>query len=324
MEKTFISIIIPTYNRYNYLGETLDSVLAQTYKNWECIVVDDGSIDYTQELVDFYADKDSRFQFLNRPDNLPKGANYCRNYGFKNCKGKYIQWLDSDDIILQNKLEEQIRVLKKNDASLITCKWGKILDRNKHILFENLNSYQNFDSSLEFLNALTFDHGYFPIHAYLMKRGLIDHSGLWLETLQTNQDGEFMIRVIINSEAIIYTGETAVYYRKLKDRVSTSSISVNDFANLVESWKLIEAHLKQHYSENKLTYIDEAKKRIYIRYRDSKGYIKPHKDFFEKAINEEPSDFKLNFYRLVTRYKWSTTLLRFFKNLMKGKLSIER
>lgn len=103
-----VSIIIPTYNRTHFIGETLDSVLAQTYQNWECIVVDDGSTDYTKELMGLYTEKDSRIQFHHRPKNRKKGANACRNYGFELSKGEYINWFDSDDLMLSRFLKEKI------------------------------------------------------------------------------------------------------------------------------------------------------------------------------------------------------------------------
>ena len=79
MMNALVSIIIPTFNRAHLLGETLNSVINQTYSNWECIVVDDGSSDYTEQLMEFYIQKDPRIIFVRRPDNRPKGANACRN-----------------------------------------------------------------------------------------------------------------------------------------------------------------------------------------------------------------------------------------------------
>ena len=78
-----ISIIIPTYNRASMLGKTLDSILAQTYTFWECIIVDDGSTDDTIEVVKSYTEKDTRLHFYTRPNNMLKRANACRNYGFE-------------------------------------------------------------------------------------------------------------------------------------------------------------------------------------------------------------------------------------------------
>ena len=75
-----VSIIIPTYNRAHLIGETLDSVLAQTYQNWECIIVDDGSSDNTDEVIGAYVEKDSRFKYYHRSDkDLPKEPSASRN-----------------------------------------------------------------------------------------------------------------------------------------------------------------------------------------------------------------------------------------------------
>ena len=107
-----ISVIIPTFNRCHLIGETLDSVIAQTYQNWECIVIDDGSADYTDELLEFYCEKDDRIQFYHRPANRRKGANACRNFGFELSQGDYIQWFDSDDVMFSNHLEALLSVLQ--------------------------------------------------------------------------------------------------------------------------------------------------------------------------------------------------------------------
>jgi len=110
--KPLVSIIIPTYDRAHLIGETLDSVIAQTYKNWECIVVDDGSKDYTDELLKFYSERDQRIQYHHRPANRRKGANACRNYGFEISQGEFINWFDSDDVMFSNHLEVLLSVLQ--------------------------------------------------------------------------------------------------------------------------------------------------------------------------------------------------------------------
>lgn len=95
-----VSIIIPTYNRAHLIGETLDSVLAQTYQNWECIVVDDGSSDDTNALMKTYCEQDSRFRYYHRPKERKKGGNICRNIGIDKAQGDFISFLDSDDFIV--------------------------------------------------------------------------------------------------------------------------------------------------------------------------------------------------------------------------------
>src|SRR5690606_15568250 len=104
------------------LGETLDSVLAQTYTHWECIVVDDGSSDHTAELLKTYCDNDTRFKYVQRPDKHKPGGNGARNYGFELSKGEYINFLDSDDIFHPKKIEIKIQKAIEFDCDVVISK----------------------------------------------------------------------------------------------------------------------------------------------------------------------------------------------------------
>lgn len=120
--KPLVSIIIPTYNRAHLIGETLDSIKAQTYKNWECIVVDDGSTDNTDTILAKYVEKDNRFQYHQRPVNRIKGANACRNYGFELSKGEYINWFDSDDIMCPEFIKLKMKILVSGNFNFVFSK----------------------------------------------------------------------------------------------------------------------------------------------------------------------------------------------------------
>lgn len=98
MTKPKISIVMPTYNRADLIAETLESILAQTFDSWECIIVDDESNDNIIEIVTPFL-KDNRFKFTTKPNGFSKGANASRNYGLDLSQGEYIYWFDSDDII---------------------------------------------------------------------------------------------------------------------------------------------------------------------------------------------------------------------------------
>ena len=113
MNNPLFSIIIPTYNRVHLLSKTINSLLSQTYKNWECIIVDDVSTDDTKTLVEKYIKSDSRFQFYIRENN-PKGASHCRNIGLQKAKGDYIIFLDSDDMLLDFCIEKRLDNINKN------------------------------------------------------------------------------------------------------------------------------------------------------------------------------------------------------------------
>ncbi len=105
---SIVSIIIPTYNRASVIKETLDSLMAQSYAAWECMIVDDGSTDNTLEIIEKFTKTDPRFQVYQRPLDSPKGANACRNIGIAKSKGDYIIFLDSDDTLAVDCLKNRI------------------------------------------------------------------------------------------------------------------------------------------------------------------------------------------------------------------------
>jgi glycosyltransferase involved in cell wall biosynthesis len=102
-------VIVPTYNYGCFIGETLECLRAQTYVNWECIVVDDGSTDDTAERVSRFMEQDARFKFL-RQENARQAA--AKNNGLQNSAGEYIQFLDADDLIEPQKFEQQVEYLE--------------------------------------------------------------------------------------------------------------------------------------------------------------------------------------------------------------------
>lgn len=113
MQQFLVSIIIPVFNRESLIKVALNSVIKQTYTNWECIVVDDGSTDGSLEILKDYAIKDSRITFFSR-QRLPKGAPTCRNMGLAHANGAYVMFLDSDDYLLPFCLEQRVAAFEKH------------------------------------------------------------------------------------------------------------------------------------------------------------------------------------------------------------------
>lgn len=107
-----VSIIIPNYNGAKYIGDTIESILNQSYNNWEAIVIDDGSSDESERIVKSY--QSSNIRFINRPDCTKKGANSCRNIGIENASGDFIIFLDSDDILAPQCLKNRVSVMEEN------------------------------------------------------------------------------------------------------------------------------------------------------------------------------------------------------------------
>ena len=111
-----ISVIVPTYNASHTLGETIESVLAQSFSDLELIIVDDGSTDRTQDIVSEYKHKDERITYVRQ---INSGVSAARNKGVEIAKGKYISIIDADDLWDEHKLEKQISVMEAAEDTIV-------------------------------------------------------------------------------------------------------------------------------------------------------------------------------------------------------------
>lgn len=116
-----ISILIPNFNKSLYLKDTLNSILNQSYSNWECIIVDDQSTDNSWEILEVFAERDNRIRIFERPSELLKGGNSCRNYAFSKSNGEVIQFFDSDDIMESDLLGRRAKVLADLKLDFVVC-----------------------------------------------------------------------------------------------------------------------------------------------------------------------------------------------------------
>lgn len=110
-----LSIVVPTYNAENHVGELIECVIRQKYENWELILVDDGSTDATPELIKQYSNTDERIKYKSR-DRSPKGAQTCRNIGLDHSTGKYIVFFDADDLISDGCLMQRVSFMNSNKS----------------------------------------------------------------------------------------------------------------------------------------------------------------------------------------------------------------
>lgn len=113
MEKELVSIVVPVYNSEKFIKETINSIKQQTYENWELLLVNDCSTDNSEKIINEQKNKDSRIKLINLEKN--SGAAISRNTGIKEAKGKYIAFIDSDDLWKKDKLEKQIKFMEEND-----------------------------------------------------------------------------------------------------------------------------------------------------------------------------------------------------------------
>lgn len=212
-----VSIIIPTYNRGHLIHETLDSVLEQTYTNWECIVVDDGSTDTTEVVLKTYVSKDVRFQYHKRPTDRKKGANACRNYGFELSKGDYINWFDSDDLMHSDKLLLQVKALENSNYNFSVC---------QSLVFEN--SVENIlglksvhlSSKDVFYDYLTQKISWLTSAPIFKRKFFNKFEYLFDEELQAAQEWEFFARILGLCKDYNVINEPLVFLRQHEDSIT--------------------------------------------------------------------------------------------------------
>jgi glycosyltransferase involved in cell wall biosynthesis len=226
-QQPLVSIIIPVYNAEKYLEETINSAINQTWPNKEIIIIDDGSTDRSLKIAQSFNIKIIRiYQQKN------KGASAARNKGLLEAKGTYIQFLDADDLLSANKINNQVKQLLGHTNTLSICpvihfnENSEALEKLKPDSYE-LNFYKKSRAPYEFLlklyGAENNQGSMIPIHSWLTPTNLINKAGKWNEALTINDDGEFFCRVVLQSKEILVTKQTVCYYRKHLINLSLSS-----------------------------------------------------------------------------------------------------
>lgn len=142
MSEKLVSIITPTYNCAKYIARTIDSVQAQTYQNWEMIIVDDRSQDNTREIVESYIKNDPRIQYHLLDVN--SGAAVARTAAMRLAKGAYMAFLDSDDIWMPDKLERQIKWMNDNGYA-VSCTAYEQIDEDDNLLNRTIKTIKKTD-----------------------------------------------------------------------------------------------------------------------------------------------------------------------------------
>ena len=257
MPTDLVSVIIPCYNAAPYISETIDSILSQTYTNWECIIVDDHSTDDSVEIIQQYC---INYPLkIKRYTNPRKGACAARNYGFEKSNGDFIQYLDADDLISTNKLELQLKIYSQFGNTIITyCRWGRFYKSISNVSWVKQTIDKNYDNPIDWLIDIWNGKGMVAQHAWLTPRHIIEKVGKWDESLLINQDGEFFCRVLLNAREIKFCKEAEVYYRS---GISESVSNINrDSREKAES--LLQSHLSYLQQVNPFIHEKKVQKAI--------------------------------------------------------------
>lgn len=277
-----VSIIIPTYNRSDLIGATINSIIKQTYTNWECLIVDDASNDYTKELVSFYLERDSRLKFFERPKYLPKGANSCRNYGFQKSNGKYIQWFDSDDIMHPKALEIKVDCLERGKVDYVIAKTLNFKDPDVNtILGKNSNYYKFHSYKINQLNYVAQNINWLT-YDFLGKRSICSKVK-FNPFLKSGQEYNFFSKLTYHSVNTFIIDEFLTYRRmhpgSIRAKKKKSEITDSKFITWVDLAKLDLPSKSEEYLFLDLVKLENRKKpdwpflfKILINLFDQKRY----------------------------------------------------
>ncbi|KTD99322.1 glycosyltransferase family 2 protein [Pseudoalteromonas sp. H71] len=183
-EQPLVSIIMPAYNAEKYISESIESVLAQSYKNWELLITDDRSTDTTQQIINKYAIQDSRIKlFINEKNG---GAGVARNYSIGKASGRFIAFLDADDQWLPEKLTKQISFMLKSNYAFTFTAYQKISGESLlgSVIPPSITTYKKILSS-NVIGCLTavYDSKILGKHYMPLIRKRQD-MGLWLNILK--------------------------------------------------------------------------------------------------------------------------------------------
>ena len=214
MEENKVSIIIPVYNAEKFIGKTIESVLNQTYKNWEMLIFNDKSKDNSLKIIKKYSEKDERIKVVDSKENV--GVVAARNKLIEIATGEFIAFLDADDYWKQNKLEKQIKFMRKNNALISCTEYTRVTEDEKEIndiIIKEIITYEDMLKN-NYLGCLTVIYNANKLgKRYFKERKKNEDYVLWLE-------------IVKETKIIFGLKENLAFYRVLDNSRSSNKIKV--------------------------------------------------------------------------------------------------
>jgi len=199
-QRPLVSVIVPTYNYGHLISETLISVKSQTYENWECLVVDDGSTDNTSDVVSSFSRNESRIRVIRQ---VNKGLAEARNTGIANSAGAYLQFLDADDLLESKKLERQIEFLEQHkDVDIVYGDVRYFRTENPEQLLlsqspENAPWVVQMSAKGKDVLLLLLKNNFMVVSSPLLRRSVVSDTGLFDGRVKGVEDWEYWLRCAI-------------------------------------------------------------------------------------------------------------------------------
>lgn len=288
-KQTLISVIMPVYNASDYLSKAIDSILWQTYTNWELICVNDGSTDNSLSILKYFAKKDKRIKVFS--NKTKHGIGYSLNKGLKVAQGKFIARMDADDISLGDRFTKQVTFLNKNRKMVACGGQAAIIDP-----FDNILAYKKFPTNPDVLYKMIMK--VVPLqHPILMARADVFKGYKYVEGLPTAEDVDMLFYLL--SRGKIGNVDSVIYqYRKATLSNGYHNVKKTFFITFLTR---LNAILKYHYEPSFMGIFISLFELAAVSILPSRLIVK----LFEKVRFEQPS-FKKNFLLFLRMFSLNT------------------
>lgn len=273
MKAPDVSIVMATYNRSHLIPESLFSILNQSFKNWECIIVDDGSRDNTQEVVKRFVEMDSRFIYLERSKAHHKGLPGCRNHGLDNAKGDYIIFFDDDDIVHPENLTTCIEILDGSEFDF--CHYQKRSFTNDFKKFDKVSSeISKYPIGKQQIEAVVTNEIALASCTVIWRKECFDEER-FIETLYYAEEWECYLRILLKGYIGIGINAT-LYYNRKHAKSNTGEFWDGNFKRRYSyetAIKLVIKQLKQKKILNFFLFRHFVQKSVFLKNRAILHYL---------------------------------------------------
>lgn len=253
-----LSIIVPVYNGEKYIRKCIDSILNQSFKDMEIIVINDGSTDTTEEILKTYLEKDKRIKLINNKNSGPAAA---RNKGIKAARGNYIGFVDSDDYIELTMYEKLYEAAEKSNVEVIMCGYRDInsFNNTSEIIKSNLEAYKvYYKEAIRTIIIRSFteykNYGYFSLCNKIYSKELLKNNNLYLDEKRNHgEDWWFNINVFLKLNSVVDIGEPLYNYVHINSQSLMCKYREDQFDLFLDGrYKVIDTIPKELINEEAL------------------------------------------------------------------------
>lgn len=304
-DKAAFSIIIPVYNVQKDIGNCLDSILAQSYRNFEVLCIDDGSTDHSSQVIQKYAKKDKRIQYFYHEN---KGVSYTRNVGIRKARGKYIWFVDADDWVEADALQCLVQEIKKQKSDIVVF-GGEVFFSED---YDEQDSYMDhafiyFKKNLttrriRYINnsvaALLYEIGSYPlIWNKVYKRSLIVSNHIrYEESLKLGEDEAFLFQIYPLAERISYIPNRLYHYQRNRQGSATEQIVKKEKKRAEQNLKMAKIvaeywEREELFPEYTFPYLERYTSLLY----DSAMAVKADRSYYKQFVRQANDFFAEKF-----------------------------